>query len=425
LEQNNFVTLTYGYLAVSIAYMLKGTKDSALYYAKKSFEAASEFTETDKPLALANLAKVYSFTGNIDSAYKYEKMSNEVNDSVNKVRIKQLSDYQKFAFNEQLRLKKINDEKTASQNRMMLYGAIGVLLAVIIVALILYRSNRQKQKANQQLETTLADLKSTQAQLIQSEKMASLGELTAGIAHEIQNPLNFVNNFSDVSNELITEMKEELDKGDIAEAKAIANDVQQNLAKINHHGKRADAIVKGMLQHSRSSDGKKEPTDINKLADEYLRLAYHGVRAKDNSFNATLKTDFDNSIGNIYVVSQDIGRVLLNLISNSFYAVNLRGLQNRGGLDNYEPTVWLSTKKLDDKIEIVVSDNGAGIPEEVIGKIFQPFFTTKPTGQATGLGLSLSYDIIKAHQGTLHVESKPSEYAKFTITLPVQNHSRI
>ncbi len=254
-----------------------------------------------------------------------------------------------------------------------------------------------------ELERSLEDLKTTQSQLIQSEKMASLGELTAGIAHEIQNPLNFVNNFSEVSKELLDEMKTELDNGNTEDAREIANDVIQNLEKINHHGKRADAIVKGMLQHSRSSNSTKEPTNINKLADEYLRLAYHGLRAKDKSFNATLNTDFDESIGNINIVPQDIGRVILNLITNAFYATNEK---MKSGIEGYDPTVTISTKKVGDKVEIKVADNGNGIPQKVLDKIFQPFFTTKPTGQGTGLGLSLAYDIVKAHGGELIVETQ-------------------
>jgi signal transduction histidine kinase len=266
------------------------------------------------------------------------------------------------------------------------------------------------------LESTLDNLKAAQKQLIQSEKMASLGELTAGIAHEIQNPLNFVNNFSDVNKELLTEMNEEIDKENFGEVKAIAADVINNEEKINHHGKRADAIVKGMLQHSRSSTGVKEPTDINALADEYLRLAYHGLRGKDNSFNVTMKTDLDNSIGKINIIPQDIGRVLLNLYNNAFYAVNEKKKNND---EKYQPSVSLLTKKINDKVEIRVSDNGNGIPQKVIDKIFQPFFTTKPTGQGTGLGLSLSYDIIKAHGGEIKVETKEGEGTKFIIQLPV------
>jgi signal transduction histidine kinase len=279
-----------------------------------------------------------------------------------------------------------------------------------------YEDFTKLEAAKQQVEKTLTDLKQAQAQLVQSEKMASLGELTAGIAHEIQNPLNFVNNFSEVSNELIEEMNEELEKGDISEAKAIAADIQQNLEKINHHGKRADAIVKGMLQHSRSSSATKEPTDINKLADEYLRLAYHGLRAKDNSFNATIKTDYDESIGDINIIPQDVGRVILNLITNAFYTVTEKKKQQ---LSAYEPTVYASTKNKGANVEISVKDNGNGIPEKVVDKIFQPFFTTKPTGQGTGLGLSLAYDIIKSHGGDLKVETKEGKGSEFIIQLPV------
>jgi two-component system NtrC family sensor kinase len=274
------------------------------------------------------------------------------------------------------------------------------------------------QGQKEELQKTLNELKATQSQLIQSEKMASLGELTAGIAHEIQNPLNFVNNFSEVSNELLDEMNEELNKGDIDEAKAIATDIKQNLEKINHHGKRADAIVKGMLQHSRTTSAVKEPTDINKLADEYLRLAYHGLRAKDKSFNATLKTEFDETIGKIEVIPQDIGRVILNLITNAFYATNEKQALRQAQGDNYEPTVTVATKKVGDTVEVSVKDNGNGIPQKVLDKIFQPFFTTKPTGQGTGLGLSMSYDIVKAHGGELKVETKENVGSEFIILLP-------
>ena len=281
----------------------------------------------------------------------------------------------------------------------------------------------QKRKAieetNAALSKSLEDLKAAQAQLIQAEKMASLGELTAGIAHEIQNPLNFVTNFSEVSKELLDEMKTELDYGNIHDAKEIASNVLQNLEKILHHGKRADAIVKGMLQHSRKSSGQKEPTDINSLADEYLRLAYHGLRAKDKSFNATLKTEYDVTIGNINIIPQEIGRVILNLITNAFYAVTEKKTLRQAQDDTYEPTVSVNTKKVNDKVEIKVADNGKGIPQKILDKIFQPFFTTKPTGQGTGLGLSLSYDIVKAHGGELKVETKEDEGTGFIIQLPV------
>ena len=277
------------------------------------------------------------------------------------------------------------------------------------------------QTEKKRAEVALAELQTAQKQLIQSEKMASLGELTAGIAHEIQNPLNFVNNFSEVSKELLDEMKTALDNGDAADAKAIASDVIQNLEKINHHGRRADAIVKGMLQHSRSSSATKEPTDINALTDEYIRLCYHGLRAKDKSFNATIKTDFDATTGNVNIIPQDIGRVILNLLTNAFYAVNEKALSAAATptAAKYEPTVSVSTKKTGDKVEIRVSDNGNGIPQTIADKIFQPFFTTKPTGQGTGLGLSLSYDIIKAHKGEIKMETNKGEGSEFIIQLPI------
>ncbi|HVS90876.1 MAG TPA: ATP-binding protein [Mucilaginibacter sp.] len=272
-------------------------------------------------------------------------------------------------------------------------------------------------KQKEELEETLKELRTTQAQLIQSEKMASLGELTAGIAHEIQNPLNFVNNFSDVSAELIDEMEEELTKGDIEEARAIAGDIKQNLEKIRHHGQRADGIVKGMLQHSRASSNVKEPTDVNKLTDEYFRLAYHGLRAKDKSFNAELITNFAEKLPAAEMVPQDIGRVLLNLFNNAFYAVQKK--QAAMG-DGFKPTVEVDTALKGKHIEIVVKDNGTGIPDDIREKIMQPFFTTKPTGQGTGLGLSLSYDIVvKAHNGKIDVKSKDGEGSEFRISIPV------
>ena len=306
-----------------------------------------------------------------------------------------------------------------------------MLRTIAIYAAIALENAESYKKLNQ----TVDSLQKTQSQLIQSEKMASLGELTAGIAHEIQNPLNFVNNFSEVNTELIDELQEETNKGNLELVRSIAKDIKENEQKIVHHGKRADAIVKSMLQHTRSSSGKKEATDLNMLADEYLRLAYHGLRAKDKSFNATMKTDFDESIGNINIIPQDIGRVVLNLINNAFYAVDEKKKQNLNACPDdavgrgYEPTVLVSTKKTNGKVEISVKDNGNGIPQKVLDRIFQPFFTTKPTGQGTGLGLSLSYDIVKAHGGELKVETKhvaglPVETSsqagsEFIIVLPV------
>lgn len=284
------------------------------------------------------------------------------------------------------------------------------------------RENEKLQKKvdeqTEELKQSFEDLKATQSQLIHAEKMASLGELTAGIAHEIQNPLNFVNNFSEVSNELIDEMYEEIENGDYAEVKAIAKDLRSNLEKITHHGKRADGIVKGMLQHSRSGSGEKELVNLNKLADEYFRLAYHGLRAKEKSFNAHLETDFDESIEPIYIIPQDIGRVILNVFTNAFYAVSEK--KSTTLQKDYEPNVTLKTKKLNDAIEITVTDNGNGIPKNILNKIFEPFYTTKPTGKGTGLGLSMSYDIIRAHNGELDVATEIGKFTEFKIILPIK-----
>jgi signal transduction histidine kinase len=333
----------------------------------------------------------------------------------------------------------LKDKEVESKKLERNFFVAGALI-FLLLGVILLRNNRNKHKAytllekqkletdqqKEKVESTLTELKATQNQLIQSEKMASLGELTAGIAHEIQNPLNFVNNFSEVTTEMVDEMEEAILKSDREEIISISSNIKENLQKIVHHGKRADAIVKGMLQHSRASSGKKEPTDINELADEYLRLSYHGLRAKDKSFNANFKTEFDESIGKIEVVPQDIGRVLLNLYNNAFFAVNEKKKQMNG---TFEPTVEVSTKRVGDKVEISVKDNGMGIPQKILDKIYQPFFTTKPTGQGTGLGLSLSYDIIKAHGGEIKVETKEarpddpvgrSEGATFLIYLPKQ-----
>jgi signal transduction histidine kinase len=290
----------------------------------------------------------------------------------------------------------------------------------------LNETNLSLSDANKALNDALIELKSTQTQLIHSEKMASLGELTAGIAHEIENPLNFVNNFSEVSVELLDELREttlhKLSQIDKEDAEKIIYNLVESLQKITHHGQRADDIIKKMLQHSRSNVGIKEPTDINALSEEYLRLSYHGMRAKDQFFNATIQTDFDESLEKINIIPQDIGRVFLNLFTNAFYAVTEKKKQHG---EDYEPTVSVSTKKLhspsgDGGIEIRVRDNGVGIPQKVLDKIFQPFFTTKPTGQGTGLGLSMSYDIIKAHGGEIKVENKEVEGAAFVVELPLK-----
>jgi len=371
--------------------------------------------------ASALLSELYE-GGDTKTSLKYLKIADAYKDSI--FGAGNIEAVQTLVAREEDRQKEIKATKIAYKNQLREYALIGGLVLLLLVAFFLFRINQKEKSAkqllqnkNEVIEQTLEDLRSTQAQLIQSEKMASLGELTAGIAHEIQNPLNFVNNFSEVSSELLDEMKNELATGNAQQAKAIADDVKQNLEKIIHHGKRADGIVKGMLMHSRASTSQKEPTNINMVADEYLRLSYHGLRAKDKTFNAKFETHFDPTIEKINVIPQDIGRVLLNLFTNAFYSVTKKNKQHPEG---YEPCVSVSTKRLKDKIEIRVRDNGLGIPQKVMDKIFQPFFTTKPTGEGTGLGLSLSYDIItKAHGGELKAETKEGEFAEFIILLPI------
>ncbi|GAB2839594.1 ATP-binding protein [Ferruginibacter profundus] len=420
-QSSRYLNATY--VAVAEHFNRLQQYDSSAYYFKKAVNIVFGTEMNNLVLKPAKKLTEYYQNVNADSTVKYWKVYSAANDSVNSLRTNQ--QIQMLTFEEEQRKRDIEAAEVTYKNKIRTGLLLGGLAVFSLVAVILYRNNRQKQKANKVLETTLANLKSTQSQLVQSEKMASLGELTAGIAHEIQNPLNFVNNFSEVNKELLAEMKEEIDKGNITVAKEIADDIIANEEKINHHGKRADAIVKGMLQHSRSSNGQKEPTDINALTDEYLRLAYHGLRAKDKSFNATLKTDYDTTIGKIKIIPQDIGRVILNLITNAFYVVGekKKASAEKPGFENltsvYEPTVFISTKKEGNKVLIRVKDNGNGIPSKVLDKIFQPFFTTKPTGQGTGLGLSLSYDIIKAHGGELKAETKAGEFAEFVITLPV------
>jgi signal transduction histidine kinase len=375
--------------------------DSAIYYAKIGLENAKRM---NFPLDVITnseiLARLYQ-ESNPKLAYNYLRIRSAAKDTLyNSNRAKEMEERSLSKQKEQFQ----KETQVANFRNRIIQVALFALVAVFLISTLLFlRSNKIKQTANRKLEKAYGDLKATQAQLIQSEKMASLGELTAGIAHEIQNPLNFVNNFSEVNRDLVHELKIEIARGNTAAAEAIAEDIIQNEDKINQHGKRADAIVKGMLQHSRTSSGQKEPTDINALCDEYLKLAYHGLRAKDKSFNAIIKTDFDSNIGKINVVPQEIGRVMLNLINNAFYAVNEKAKQQ---VASYEPRVVVSTKKNGDKVEIVVEDNGNGIPQKILDKIFQPFFTTKPTGQGTGLGLSLAYDIVKAHGGAIKVETK-------------------
>ena len=421
-EHGYFRGVVASNLLLAEFYLQSGKKDSAFLHISGALNAAQNLDAPDLLLrSYTAFTKYYRAVGNNDSTVKYQALIISINDNL--FNLKQAQEFQNIDFNEQQRQADIEEAKTAERVKFRMYALITGLVIFLFIAIVLYRNSLQRKKANillskqkEELENTLAKLKTTQNQLVQSEKMASLGEMTAGIAHEIQNPLNFVNNFSEVNSELLDELKGGLATGNVQSAIEIANDVKENEAKINYHGKRADAIVKSMLQHSRSSSGKKELTDINALADEYVRLSYHGLRAKDKSFNAKFETEFDNSIDRIHVVPQEIGRVLLNLINNAFYAVSEKERQVNG---SYEPTVWITTKKEEDKVKIEVKDNGNGIPQKVFDKIFQPFFTTKPPGQGTGLGLSLSYDIItKAHGGEFKVETKEGEGTVFIVTLP-------
>ena len=411
---NDIRNLTMNNLFLAKLYSEMKVSDSAMKYAKNAI-LSGKAVSFRKGLYDASLllSELYSQNKEYQNAHQYLSLAMVEKDSL--MGAERFQELQKIVLSEQERQREATAKRIEIQNNQRQYILMAGIGIFLIIVAILYRNNRQNKKINQVLQNTLNDLKLTQSQLIQSEKMASLGELTAGIAHEIQNPLNFVNNFSDVSIELLEEMEEEMDNGDTEEAKAISKDIKENLAKINRHGRRADSIVKGMLQHSRATSGKKEPTDINALADEYLRLAYHGLRAKDQSFNAELITNFDISLPKCDVVPQDIGRVLLNLFTNAFYATVQK--QKIAGAD-YKPTITLTTIQKGNNVQIIVKDNGIGIPDSIKEKILQPFFTTKPTGEGTGLGLSLSYDIvIKNHGGGIVVNSEEGEFAEFIITI--------
>ena len=412
----------------------KNLSDSSLYYARLAFEAAKKNGFLDYlSESCGIISAYYSVRHKIDSAFHYQQIGYEVYKTLDST--ENIQQAQTVSFAEEQKEQDIAFAKEIAdaqyRSNLRIYALITVLLVAMIIGLIVFRNSRQRQKAfellkkqkleidqqKSKLETSLADLKSAQSQLIQSEKMASLGELTAGIAHEIQNPLNFVNNFSEVNKELLVELKEEMEKGNMDGALAIADDAISNEEKINHHGKRADAIVKGMLEHSRSGSGQKEPVNINLIADESMRLSYHGLRAKNKSFNVILKEDFDEQLDPIPLVRQDMLRVLVNLFNNAFYAVNEKSKRQ---LKGYEPTVSVSTKKTGDQAVLTIHDNGNGIPQPLLDKIFQPFFTTKPAGQGTGLGLSLSYDIIKAHGGKIQVKSSENEGSEFVLELPLE-----
>jgi len=413
INTNNHRGLSQIYMSMANWYKNENKRDSAIYYAERAVaEAQSIYLKRGIIEASILLSELYEPINSKES-YRYYKLATTTKESL--FGAGDIQTLQIMIAQEEERQNEAIRVKAAFQNQLKQYALFTVLIVFLLLAFIFYRNNKKQKEANtllhqqkEEIQITLTQLKSTQAQLIQSEKLASLGELTAGIAHEIQNPLNFVNNFSEVNTELLVEMKDEMDKGNIEDAKAIATDVIENEKKINHHGKRAGDIVKGMLQHSRSSTGGKELTDINALADEYLRLSYHGLRAKNNNFNSEYKTDFDENLPKIEIISQDMGRVLLNLINNAFWAVKTVE----------KPLVVVKTEQADNQLIIKISDNGIGMSSDVKSKIFQPFFTTKPTGQGTGLGLSLSYDIVKAHGGELKVETKEGEGSTFIIQIP-------
>ncbi len=434
-----------GALAMSLTsiagiYRLQRKNQAAIRTLREAEEIVLETDWKNRMNIYKSLTQNFVDNADYKSAFESEVLFRQMADSMTRgEKIEKVTKLtQKLIFENKRALQQASQEKALSLQQEQLKTqklarniSMGALMIALLFAVLIFWRFREKRKLNIALEKSLDDLKSTQNQLIQSEKMASLGELTAGIAHEIQNPLNFVNNFSEVSDELIDEMNEELESGGINEAIEISRDLKENLKRIIHHGKRADAIVKGMLQHSRASGTSKEPTDINVLADEYLRLAYHGLRAKDRTFNASFHSDLDQSIGKITIIPQEIGRVLLNLITNAFYACNAKKqVVQTDEQIAYSPTVTISTKKYLDgnysgsisegaHIEIKVIDNGSGIPESVREKIFQPFFTTKPVGEGTGLGLSLSFDIVRAHGGSLTVKSVEGEGTEFTINLPI------
>lgn len=413
---------------LSSMHLAQNNQDSGIYYAYASLQISQKYHFDDYAMATYRiLGNTYEFLRLTDSSLKYTKLTLSLRDSLfSQARIQQ---FDLFDFNEKKRQQDIATAEASYRSRLRVYGLLVAFGILLLLAIILYRNNLQRKKTNQllsnqkaNLQSALEKLQATQSQLVQAEKMASLGEITAGIAHEIQNPLNFVNNFSEVNQELATELREDLNRSDIPKVYKeewiqIIDNIEQNQEKINQHGKRADAIVKNMLQHSAISTGQKEPTDLNSLTDEYLKLAYYGFRAKDKSFNIALEVDYDRTIGKIDIAPRDLGRALLNLFNNAFYYVNQK---HQGNLSNgYEPCLKVSTRNLIDQSEIRIRDNGPGISSKLAGKIFQPFFTTKPTGQGTGLGLSLAYDIItKEHGGSISVESTEGEYTEFIIQLP-------
>lgn len=398
---------------ISTLFLRTGAFDSARHYANRVVSGWTLESEYKNLLeAMNNLVQVYKTEGRADSALRYVELAKAIQDTI--FNGEKHREIQGIAFSESIKRQQIIADQLHYRNRVQLFGFLGSLAVVILVAWVFWRSSVHQKRAKIKLEQAYAELKTTQAQLIQSEKMASLGELTAGIAHELENPLNFVNNFSQINEELSAELRTELMSGKMDRAMDLAKSIGDNATRISQHGSRADAIIKGMLQHSRGTSSEAERVDINKFCEEYLRLAVNGYRGKDKSFNVKFDTEFDTAAGNVKMMRQDMGRVVLNMLNNAVYAVLQKKKEN---IEGYEPRVVIGTKRIDRLVVISIRDNGTGIPGRQISKVFQPFFTTKPPGEGTGLGLSLAYDIVQAHGGSIRVDSKWGEGTGFTIEL--------
>ena len=407
--------------AMAAAFRQAGQFDSAVFYAKKGLDYGQALSYRNRILAAADLLAELHAEKDPAAAVRYYQIAAAVRDSL--YGVKKVQQLQAATMRERERQAGLEAQRIADQNRQRQWALFAGILVILTIAVILYRSNRQKHQARVRVEKAYGELKAAQQQLIHSEKMASLGELTAGIAHEIQNPLNFVNNFSDLNRELALELEEAVEAGDLERIRALSKNIKDNEEKILFHGKRADGIVKNMLQHSRKAGKQKEATDLNALVDEYVRLAYHGHRAKDKSFNAKFETVLDTAVGKLHLIPGEFGRVILNLANNAFYAV---AEKKRMIPEGYEPLVTVSTRRTGNRVLVRIQDNGNGIPPEARPKIFQPFFTTKPTGEGTGLGLSLSYDIVtRAHSGELTVETSEGNGTSFLISLPASTAASI
>ena len=444
MAKENGYGVPYSHSLIGLANLFykKGDRIEALTYAKEGLKQSEAMGQTMQ-MRNANelLARIYEEEGNYADALSSFKLFKQYNDSTNDSQSQRLAATLESEY--EFSKKTLEYEKASLRQRWLIYSAFAGLLTFLVVLFIVSRNRNKLNKAyqtlqektieignkNEKLEKALKQLKAAQLQLIQAEKMASLGELTAGIAHEIQNPLNFVTNFSEVSSELIQEIQIERSKKKESRAANLEEieddilaDIKQNLSKITFHGKRADAIVKGMLEHSKKGSGQRELTNINAMAEEFLRLTYRSFLAKEKDFHADLKINLAPDLPKVLVIPKDIGKVLLNLYNNAFYACATAEILEGEGIRI--PTVALTTSIYSPitggkAVIISIKDNGPGIPDAIKDKIFQPFFTTKSAGEGTGLGLSLSYDIIRAHGGELKVESKEEEGAEFIITLPI------